>query len=1185
MDSTQSSENKEDQDIFCHKYNLYQQFFVVGIDQKIMYNINEIDLKNVPEPLSLPKIISKYPNIDLPYLNIPDNIVASHCFPQGIINSLVDYEEKDLAEKEKKTENFIFSLENIYPEMQISSLKINKVYYTCLLFYENIENYRNCINQRKFYKSSNINNIEIRNKGLLIPKVICLSSFTPFYEQSKYILKKIKTYVDNYNFNLKSVENINIYPIEKIIEGLIFSLPILPRGNSSIKLNKDSFSFDSKNIDNSNSNKENNNKEINDSESNEIIFKETPPNKLPRGIVNYSMLMYYFKIEEIFEVIKFIILEEPILFFCEDKEILSNIIASFISLIFPFKYPYPVITILPEQNFPLISLFKHFIFGINVKYSEEFLAKKIILDGVKFIRIIRLDKRFNNLINIEEKENLGYSIFTSIKADENKPLIFVDDNKENAYENDKKDSKMINEKKKINLPRHYFEKCSRKLEKEIIDKIREAQYKNRNQKLNNSIVENILNNEIRENLLYFFSCILLKYQEFCVKYEKKIYEDKDKDGNIIEREFGERNYNLEEKYYMGNIKLNDIFNCEKFIDSIPSLDRSFYRVFFETKIFYNFIYKKIFPDSNQDKLDILFFDEIINKKMARESRMQKFDTKFLEYNYENNNDEIKINCLKREINPNLNKYLQKKENRKKALNYFQYISNFNDDFNTIEEKALIKNKEQIYFYYYVFPILLNDGIFYKEKNKNKKKYYDSEFYSKCLISNKLYNDFEEDSSKIIDNDEINKNYKLYDYSLNPTSQFHLKNEYLVKMLWLRYFSKTFHLIPFSQKKYYFEIMMIFLKKNKNIIDERTILILFNCINKYGDRNMNQDFFMNIKNKTYTLYLCLREKARPENNFIKYIINQENDTNTLNKNNSTTNLINFNTSNNNFNQKNIEEKSNQQKYIEVEEKKLMKFNVNSYCTGKNDELNICSNSNSNANTDSDEIICNQPLKEKISELYSDLDEYIQCKCNKCFKNQRLSISCLYNDEDTGEQFVIDFELLSPMALIRQKWFQNNLELDPSFICENYLESYLSAIFYFYDQDLPCQFLMPNIYKQNELKEIKNLSYSNINSQDVYDEKQIDKKIVYQNNKKDEDEEFIQKEKELDNKKDQLSELKNKLTDIKENDNILMEKNKVKESCLRKGYKSPFRKNKSPRKKNVEFKLDPKNRKETKFLDES
>ncbi len=81
------------------------------------------------------------------------------------------------------------------------------------------------------------------------------------------------------------------------------------------------------------------------------------------------------------------------------------------------------------------------------------------------------------------------------------------------------------------------------------------------------------NTEIREDFLYFFCCILLKYQEYCVKYEKKIYEDLDKDGNTVEKEFEERNIQLDEKYYMNEIKIDDIFTSEDFINSTPSLDR------------------------------------------------------------------------------------------------------------------------------------------------------------------------------------------------------------------------------------------------------------------------------------------------------------------------------------------------------------------------------------------------------------------------------------------------------------------------------------------------------------------------------------------------------------------------------------------------------------------------------------
>ena len=36
--------------------------------------------------------------------------------------------------------------------------------------------------------------------------------------------------------------------------------------------------------------------------------------------------------------------------------------------------------------------------------------------------------------------------------------------------------------------------------------------------------------------------------------------------------------------------------------------------------------------------------------------------------------------------------------------------------------------------------------------------------------------------------------------------------------------------------------MSFLRKNKDAIDEDSIILLFNSINKNGDRNMNQDIF-------------------------------------------------------------------------------------------------------------------------------------------------------------------------------------------------------------------------------------------------------------------------------------------------------------------------------------------------------
>ena len=166
----------EGEDILLHKYNLYQQFFVVGIEPKIVHLLNKVDFKSIPPSLMSPKIITKYPNVNLPYLNIPDSIIASHCFPKGFKNTIIECEDNKLNEKLRKTYDFIFSLDNYQLDQNIT-LKTNKVYYTCYLFYENLKDYQKCLeikgNEDKGNDLISINNI-------LIPKVICLSSFAFF---------------------------------------------------------------------------------------------------------------------------------------------------------------------------------------------------------------------------------------------------------------------------------------------------------------------------------------------------------------------------------------------------------------------------------------------------------------------------------------------------------------------------------------------------------------------------------------------------------------------------------------------------------------------------------------------------------------------------------------------------------------------------------------------------------------------------------------------------------------------------------------------------------------------------------------------------------------------------------------------------------------------------------------------
>ena len=251
-----------------HKFNLFQQFFIIGLEPKVIYNINKVQLSNYPKKFLEPVIISKYPNISFPYLCIPDNIIISHCFPNGFVDIIED--ENNLKIKEG---NFIFSLDNQGYEEKDNSLRTKKVYYTCYYFYENIEDYRLFVNLRESNLKNKNNSF---NKNCYIKKVLCLSSFHPIYKESQIILKNLKKYIENYSLNNKNekieINKNNYIPIEKIIEGLIYNIPSLPKSNFSIKINNETFNFDN---------------------NNEIIFKETTINKLPKSRFDIENLLFF----------------------------------------------------------------------------------------------------------------------------------------------------------------------------------------------------------------------------------------------------------------------------------------------------------------------------------------------------------------------------------------------------------------------------------------------------------------------------------------------------------------------------------------------------------------------------------------------------------------------------------------------------------------------------------------------------------------------------------------------------------------------------------------------------------------------------------------------------------------------------------------------------------------------------
>ena len=1178
-----------------HKYNLYQQFFIVGIDPQLMFNINKIELKTVPEPYISPKIISKFPPNDLYYLNIPDNIISSHCFPNGIIDSIIEYNESNYEINIKYQVDFVFSLENQYPEEKTSSLKTNKVYYSCLLFYENVENYNECVDyKKKLFKEYNKKQLyngfnEAKNKGLLIPKVICLSSFKPFFEESHKILESLKKYVDNYMYDNISKDNFNIYPIEKIIEGLIYNLPALPRSNFSLKLNKETFEptylENKNNIFVKNEKKENDDIQNND----EIIFYETPFNAPPKNVINYSILMKYFRIKEIFEIIRFILLEEPILFFCEDMHILTYIIEGLISLIYPFEYQYPIISVLPEENYSFISIFKHFIFGINYKYQDEIFQKRgIILDEKKYIIIVKIEKRFENILNYEEEDKLKYSVITSIISDSSKPFLKIEQSKINDCEN-QYDNENINEKKKIMLPLHYLEKCTKRLEKNTSEKFREFANKNRNKKkVNIREKENIFNDEIRKSFIYFFSCILLRYQSFCIKYDKHIevlglndticnasniylntvlITNTKMNSSTEDYDFFlERKVELEDKFLFNKLKINDLFNCKIFIDDTdtPKLDRPFYKHFFETQTFFNFIKKKIFPISIQDKLDILYFDYKINEKLSRGSRKIKIETKFFNENLDNLSGEINIKSFKKEPSKKLIDFLNSNnKNCKRGINYFQIISKDpnkvysnnnkkkktcditydnnetmdtglciislhkayedvgsniddndgsinltgklikdvnkekNDDDEIDEKENEEKDNKKLIFSYFMFPKLLNDNLFFKEnifeeELENDKIWLNNKNSFNINNCNCLYNQFENEANIFIKNPIIQENYKMNDYNLNAKWKYKYNYEECINKLWLLYLAKTFHSISFSKKRYYFEEILMFLSDKKNKVEQDTILLLFNSINKYGDRSMNQELIMFLDKKKYINFLCLREKTKNENNFVKYLNikkkTNKSETNRESVNNSGDIIDNTNSLNSN----NIKKEDKISQNIS---RKLLDFYIYTYCSpisNKNNDIDLKEKNSINLDLDIEEQekkkeknSCQEQLIFNIKDLflYDSNKKYIEFQCPKCHKIQKVVVACYYKD-DKNKKYQFNFNLLSPLALLIEDWFKNNNTINTHFISREYPEEYLSSLFYFYEQGLPCNFLLPKGVTEKPLKKELTTTYNNLEPLEDY-----------------------------------------------------------------------------------------------------
>ena len=260
-------------------------------------------------------------------------------------------------------------------------------------------------------------------------------------------------------------------------------------------------------------------------------------------------MVYLFKIEDILEIYKWITLEQPVLFFSEEKEKLTNIFETFMNLLFPFQYQGPHCSILPENDSGIIEQEDYFVFGINSKWEINNDNKKINyferfnMNLFKAILICDIDNK--KIFSIRQHQKL---LVLDNKFEKNEnfniKLILPSENNTDIYSTGEK----------LKLPQHYSDKLKNKL-KDISKK-----YSSKNEYIEDA------NKSISESFIYFLASIFKDYNEYLLNAENDIIRINDAflKENIL------------------HINLDKLFNQNQFIKkSIEKNDDPlFFKIFF-----------------------------------------------------------------------------------------------------------------------------------------------------------------------------------------------------------------------------------------------------------------------------------------------------------------------------------------------------------------------------------------------------------------------------------------------------------------------------------------------------------------------------------------------------------------------------------------------------------------------------
>ena len=725
---------------------LIKNFFILGIDSdNILDTKNFANLKTISDTHKLkPSILSFFPSFPKNNIYVNENILLRHCFPNGFY--IKKYNQFPLPE------HFSFELDN-YPLYNEQS----KLYFTCLSFYEPIDNYnlfkitqdKGIEYSEKLLSTQKNNNNDKNNSSNNLYKEIC--SICPL--SGEYYIEKVIGFI-TVDYHPKVLTKI-LYllhgrytghfneinePLEKIIESLIFSVPSAKFGKCKLEV----ILF-----------------------KKQFYFEYLPINSVPLSSIEINKIFERYKISDTLQIFKSLLLEEPILFFSKNKSELTVTYDAFLSLLYPFTYVQAHCGILPNNSFGLIESCDTFIFGINQEYNANFFKNNEISVFNKNILILDLDNK--NKILFHQIDAIQIDLDNDYDEDEDFLFaeIYKDEKAKNQskckcenYRNFNYDTNQSYEKSKeeeIDLPSHY----KKKTYNFIIDYLK-ILAKNQNQN-GYSIEKENFNQKIKEQFSYFLVSILLDYSNYL-----------------------KPNYDLLDKYLMhpeNDIYIETFFDIEGFVNS-HKVDEFFYRKFFHTKLFKNFVIKKIYPKTLQDKIDILYFDERIADKRNKSVFENKINTPFIYYQSVSHDQKILINS--QNFSPNEINYLKNDINRqKKSFNYYQIIMNK-------------PNSNDIIIKYPVFPKLLYDDYYFNTKYNEIYKINQIPALNLNAINQNI-----KDINNLINNKEFNLVYNHTNYKLNSFNNsklLRIEQNIILPIIWLALNALTFNYCINAEEK-------------------------------------------------------------------------------------------------------------------------------------------------------------------------------------------------------------------------------------------------------------------------------------------------------------------------------------------------------------------------------------------------